>query len=118
MMTDDKTAKIAKRAMLAFVVTLGIGVLLVHWLVPGAGGVVPTLSSTSGSTPLVLQGWAEPIGGLATTILLTAIGFTLFLLWNFLFQVANPDSIIRRELDSREPESPLPHADQLPLEGD
>jgi hypothetical protein len=118
MMTDDKTAKIAKRAMLAFVVTLGLGVLLAHWLVPGAGGAVAPLSRAIRSTPSVLQGWVEPIGRLATAILLAAICFTLLMLWNFLFQVANPDSIIRRELDGREPESPLPHADQLPLEGD
>ena len=104
--------------MLAFVVTLGIGVLVAHWLMPGAGGPVAPFFNAIGSTPSQLQGWIEPLGRLATATLMAAIGLTLFLLWNFLFHVANPDSIIRRNLDSREPESPLPHADQLPLEGD
>lgn len=117
-MNDDKTASVAKRAMVAFVLTLVAGLQLAYWLWPNADGTVTPIFNAIRATPRVLQDWITPLGWFATLVLMAAIGFTLFMLWNFLFQVANPDAIVRRELDSREPENPLPHADQLPLEGD
>lgn len=117
-MPDDRTAKVTKHAMLAFCATLGVGAVLAPVLLPqlSVAHVPFTGAEWGGSTELKV--WGAAVGKIAEAVLIFVVGFTGLMLWNFLFQVANPGSIIHRQLDCRAPESPLAEADQVREEGD
>ena len=121
MKSDRQAGEVTRNATLAFIVVLVAGIVLANLAIPTP--FVPVESSASGIRPPhfsspVLPAWTAHLAKLSKALLVAALGFTALLIWNFLFQVANPDSITNRRLDHRMAANPLPHADELPLEGD
>ena len=120
---DRRTGEVTRNAGLAFVFALLLGVVLANLVIPDQEVLLQSVNSGAEPVQLaavMLPEWVQHLGKLSKAFLIFAIGFTLLLLWNFLFQVANPDSMVRRRLDQsdRLAKDPLPHADELPLEGD
>ena len=120
---DRQTGEVTRSAFLAFVVALILGLVLANLVIPDQSVLVQSDNGAAQPAQVAaanLPAWAQDLGRLAKGFLLCAIGFTLLMLWNFLFQVANPESTVRRRLDLKHQPArdPLPHADELPLEGD
>ena len=121
MKSDHQAGEVTRNATFAFIFVLVTGIVLANLVIPTP--FVPVDSSASSIRPAhlsspVLPAWTEHLAKVSKALLVAALGFTALLIWNFLYQVANPDSIMNRRLDHRMAENPLPQADELPLEGD